>query len=195
MKLQAFNKLICSTGEYWCAYIQSCLIVTLDELLKINFAKKHIRKLICPGADLPLFWFQVLCEWSAVNYKSAKCCTKEMLLIANSAIPSSRVFDYELMCKYRMEGITTLKQVLQCQNKDLPCVGAFTSAIKKVLLVQPHSSGVPGLSLSQPITVRAINVWLQHFNGVQLWHTWEAWSKDTGSLLVGQSWSHICRIH
>ena len=194
LKLKALNKLANAQGQYWSDYLESCLIVKLHLLPKINFAKRHIHLLLKPGKTLPGFWVQVLQEWSLLNFKNKHVCLKDALLLGNSALPTRLVFNGPLMAQYHDAGVYTIADVLKCQVGALPRQPFILAAIYKLWPDLQFPPSPATLDLITPLSVRAINLWLQKMNCTQPSHVGKAWALDSCSLLVGQSWNQICNI-
>ena len=113
LKLKAFNKLICNTGEYWQQLLQRCFTIPFPLLGKANLAAKDLPKLIQKGVTIPFYWLQVITTWCKLNYHKPKECPENSLLWANSAIPTVIVFHRKVMLPYQQMGIVTVKDFME----------------------------------------------------------------------------------
>ena len=152
-----------------------------------------MRKLIRKDKNIPVFWFQAIQEWSVLNYKPPQNCPITALLQCNSALDTAYVFRADVIECYKAKGIYTIQDFLNYSSK-LAFSTYFTRAINKSWPTQQFAPLQSMLDLNTPITVRAINAWMQRLNQMTPVRVWSAWAMDSTSSLVGQSWTNICNI-
>ena len=149
--------------------------------------------MLVPGKQIPQFWYQALQEWSIVNFKKANACSKDTMVFFNSNIKTTLVFKGSLMYQYHAQDVLTINDVLQCKLA-LPYLTNIVRAIRRRWLELQFAALSAQLDINQLLSTHAINLWMQNLNRTTPVITWDKWVRDSGSPLIGQSWTQICRI-
>ena len=188
MKIKAVNKLCTVTNEYWQKVLKQNFTISMPSLAKINLHFQHIHRII--KHKLPLFWHQAITEWCLFNYKPPTECSRDALLLCNSALKSKMVFDIPRMLKLQEAGIFTIQDLLNNHTAHTP----LSRRIKKLWPTGPPTVPHLVVDLCKDLTVRNIRALLLEKNTTQPTRIWNMWTSDTNCNIVAQSWTPICKI-